>query len=193
MAGELQFVTVRVDKKSLDEVRNLLSTVRNGAETAIRRAANDTAVTARSRIVKRVSTRLHLTQTRIRKDTSILRAKFGSLVAKAVIFRRPIPLIEFPHLQSIVGVSVEVRKSRAPEFYRHRFIAQMRSGHIGIFERRLNQSTGRRYGRLPVEEQAGPAIGNVFWQNDEREIMADLMVLFQQRVIARAEFILSKA
>ena len=80
---------------------------------------------------------------------------------------------------------------RGAELYRHRFKATMRSGHVGIFERRLK--SGRPVRRLPIDEALGPGIGNVFHFNDEQVVFADMMDLFQQRVLARAEYLLSRA
>ena len=187
-----QVLSVEIDKKTLDEVRYMLDTVKNGAETAIRRAANDTAVTARSRVVDTVYSRLNLKKTRIRANTNVLKASFGSLTAKAVILTKPIPLVEYPYLTSFIGTSVSVRKSRPAELYRHRFVAKMSSGHVGIYERRLLPS-GRIAGRLPIDEQAGPGIGNVFHNNDEDAVFGDMMTLFQQRVLDRAVYLLSQA
>jgi len=187
-----QFLSIEIDEKTLDEVKFMLNTVKNGADTAIRRAANDTAVTARSRVVDTVYSRVNLKKARIRKNTSVLKAKFGSLTAKVVIFTKPIPLVEFPYITSFVGTSVSVRKSRPAELYRHRFVAKMPSGHVGIFERRL-LSGGRSAGRLPIDEQVGPGIGNIFHHNDEDVVFGDMMELFQKRVLDRAVYLLSQA
>jgi len=199
-----QFLSVEIDEKTLDEVKFMLDTVKNGADTAIRRAANDTAVTARSRVVDTVYSRVNLKKARIRKNTSVLKAKFGSLTAKVVIFTKPIPLVEFPYITSFVGTSVSVRKSRPAELYRHRFVAKMPSGHVGIFERRQGIFGGavhfgkkisfsKPVGRLPIDEQAGPGIGNIFHHNDEDVVFGDMMELFQKRVLDRAVYLLSQA
>jgi hypothetical protein len=63
---------------------------------------------------------------------------------------------------------------------------------VGIFERKMLPS-GKITGRLPIEEQAGPGIGNVFHFNDEAVVFDDMMALFQQRVLDRAVFLLSQA
>jgi hypothetical protein len=190
--ASLSFMTIEVDKKTLDDVKYMLDTVKNGAETAIMRAANDTATTARSRIVKTVSERVNLLQKRIREDTNIEKANLSKLDARAIIYRRQVPLVEFPHITSFVGTSVSVRKDRNAELYRHRFKATMRSGHVGIYERRMRGS-GRPYPRLPIDEALGPGIGNVFHYNDEQIVFSDMMDLFQKNVFDRATYILSQA
>ena len=190
----MAFIEISVDQKTLDDVNFMLDTVKNGAKKAIVRAANQTAVTARSRIVKVTSDRLHLLQKRIREDTRVTKTNSVERGAKVNISRKPIPLVEFPHLASFVGLSVTVRKTRQAEFYRHRFVARMPSGHTGIFERAISNRSNKLFvDRLPIDEAVGPAIGNVFHFNDEQKLFSDMMELFQQRVIERAEFILSRA
>lgn len=189
--ASFDFITVEVEKKTLDEVKFMLAAVEGGAAKAIIRASNDTAVTARAKIVDKTFARLHLKKARVRENTSVFKTNTLTIGARAVIFKRPIPLVEFPHITSFVGLSVEVRKNKGPDFFRHRFKAQMRSGHTGLFERALRN--GDPVGRLPIDETYGPAIGNVFHHNDEAELFDEMMLLFQKRVLARAEFILKSA
>ena len=72
-------------------------------------------------------------------------------------------------------------------------VGKVKKDIVGIFERKMNTFTGKPYRRLPIEEQAGPAIGNVFHYNDEQKLFNEMMLLFQKRVIDRADFILRKA
>lgn len=195
----LSFVTVEVDKKTLDEVKNMLSTVRNGVATALKRAADQTAATAREEIVRTTQSRLHLPYTRIKQNTGVFKARFGSTTAWAVIYRRQIPMVDFPHLFSpIIGTSVSIRKENGPEIRRHSFKATMKSGHVGIFERgigKLGDSNAGEEpaGRLHIDEQYGPSIGNVFHYNDEAEVMRRMAAVFSLRLLARAEYLLSRA
>lgn len=189
--ASFDFIKVEVEQKTLDDVKFMLASVEGGAAKAIIRASNDTAVTGRSRIVDKTFARLHLKKARVRENTSVFKTNNLNIGARAVIFKRPIPLIEFPHITSFVGLSVEVRKNKGPDFFRHRFKAQMRSGHVDLFERALRN--GEPVGRLPIDKTWGPSIGNVFHHNDEEELFKELMLLFQKRVMARAEFILKSS
>jgi hypothetical protein len=194
MAGYrvMSFISIEVDGKTLDEVKFMLATVKNGAERAIIQASNRTAITARSRVVKTTASRLNLLQKRIKEETRVIPTKSASIGARVQISRKAIPLIDFPHLESFIGVSVAVRRSGPDRVYKHRFISQMRSGHVGIFERRL-RSSGVPVGRLKIDEKAGPSIGMVFHFEDEKKLFDEMMLLFQQRVIARAENLLRRA
>lgn len=189
----MAFLSIEVDEKTLNDVKFMLDTVKNGAEKAIIRAANQTAVTARSRVVKTTNERLYLTQKRIREETRVTKTNTVKVGASVHISRKALPLVDFPHITSFVGLSVTVRRARAAEFYRHRFVARMPSGHVGIFERRFSSKTGKPAGRLKIDEVPGPSIGMVFHSNDEKKLFDEMMILFQERVIARAEFLLSKA
>ena len=185
-------LSVEVNEEQLAAVQYMLSTVKNGARDAIRRAANKTATTAQSRVVKKLYETMSLTQKRIRQDTKILRANFKNLTAKVSVSSKPIPLIEFTHgLQLKSGINVTVRRGNKVK-YRHRFIAKMSSGHIGIFEREL-LFAGKSVGRLPIEEKFGPGTAIVFHFNGEDIVFADSAQIFEKNLDAEINFILTKA
>jgi hypothetical protein len=187
------FVSIEVDNKTLDEVKFMLATVKNGARDAIRLAANQTAGTARSEIAKTVASRIQLTQTRIKKDVRIRKASFTKTTAEVWILSKFVPLIDFPHTVRLRGgINVGIRKGRARELFRHKFEATMSTGHRGIFERRMFAS-GKVAGRLPIDESFGPRIGSVFHANDEQRVFSEMMALFQKNLIQKAEFLLKKA
>ena len=187
-----QSLSIEIDKEQLADVKYMLSTVKNGARDAIRRAANRTATTAQSRVVKKIYETMSLTQKRIRQDTKILRANYTNLTAKVSVSGKPIPLIEFTHGKQLKsGINVTVRRGNKVK-YRHRFIAEMSSGHIGIFERKL-LTGGIRAGRLPIEEQFGPSTAMVFHFNGEDIVFADSMQIFEKNLDAEINFILTKA
>jgi len=184
-------LSIEIDKEQLAAVNYMLSGIKNGARDAIRRAANRTATTAQSRVVKKIYETMSLTQKRIRQDTKILRANFTNLTAKVSVTGKPIPLIDFTHgTQLKSGINVTVRRGNKVK-YRHRFIAKMPSGHVGIFERKP-LSGGGRAGRLPIEEQFGPSTAMVFHFNGEDIVFADSMLIFQKNLDAEINFILSK-
>ena len=68
----------------------------------------------------------------------------------------------------------------------------MASGHTGIFERK-SLSSGKRAGRLPIEEQFGPSTALVFHYNGEQEVMKEMSELYPQKVLEQAVFLLNKA
>lgn len=182
---------IEIDPNDLAEVQFMLATVKNGAETAIMRAANDTAVTARSRIVDTAYARLNLKKAEIRESTNVIKAFPGNLKATAYIMKKHIPLFKYPHLASYVGVSVAMRKSSPSTIFRHKFLATMKSGHTGIFER--DYVNGKAVKRLPIEEGFGLKVGEVFHYNDEEAVFADMQDLFSKRLLERADYLLSSS
>jgi hypothetical protein len=189
--GSFNFIKLEVDKKTIDDVKNMLSAVLGGAEKAIIRAANDTAVTARSRIVDTVYSRLNLKKTRIRDNTNVFKTNDAKRGATAVIYNQPVRLIEYPYIPSIVGLSVHMRRDAGAELFRHRFEATMPSGHFDLFERSIRQ--GKPVGRLPIDKTYGLSIGKTFHFYDEKKLVEEMATLFQQRVLDRAIYILSRA
>jgi len=187
-----QVLSVEIDKQTLDQVKYMLDTVKFGVNDALRIGANKTAETAQSRVVKSLATNLTLTQKRLKSDTELVRARFENLSSKVIVKSKPIPIIDFKHgTQLRTGINVEVRPTQKVK-YKHRFIATMASGHTGIFERK-SLSSGKRAGRLPIEEQFGPSTALVFHYNGEQEVMKEMSELYPQKVLEQAVFLLNKA
>lgn len=189
-------LTVSIDQAQLDAVYKMLdgfigtATSEKGADAALRRSLNKTIDHAQSSVVKRVASEVNLLQKNVRPYTSTAKANFTELSGKVVISRHAIPLVDFPYITSIVGTSVSVRTSRPAEFFRHRFAATMRSGHTGIFERRL--MNGRPVGRLPIDETFGPSPGMVFYENGDPD-MEEIADFFARTLDHEVEYILSQA
>jgi len=202
--AELGIIQVQVDRQSMDKAKFLLETVENGVETALRRAANKTADTGKSRVARRVSevTPLPINKV-IRPRIRVGRAYFGSTTAVVFISRKPLMLVQFPYLAApLVGVSVEIKRGK-PIIFRHGFEATMKSGHTGLFERRYH-SGGVPVSRLPIgqgpvsgkgarSEMVGPSIGMTFDQNGGDQVTEDLSDIFAKNLIHEAEYLLSKA
>ena len=90
-----QVLSVEIDKKTLDEVKYMLDTVRYGVNDALRIGANKTAETAQSRVVKSLASDLTLTQKKLRADTELVRAYYENLSSKVIVKSKPIPIIDF--------------------------------------------------------------------------------------------------
>ena len=200
--AEQSFFSIEIDKKTLDEVKTMLSAVKNGARDALRIAANKTDETARSRAVKKVNETVTLTQKRIREETKLKRANYTNLSSKVTISGKPIPLIEFKHGKQLKsGINITVRRGKK-EKWAHVFVAQMSSGHTGIFGRREYYLSTRKRGnvlphgyvsRLEIDEKFGPSTPLVFHFNGEDEVWEEAAILFQKKVLEQAIFLLNKA
>ena len=81
-------------------------------------------------------------------------AAFGATI-------RRIPLIYFKARQTATGVTARLTGGAGQ--YPSAFIARMRSGHEGVFQRKFIGSIGtRRVKRLSIVELFGPSLGHVF-------------------------------
>lgn len=90
--------------------------------------------------VKRVREALHLRK-------SLTATAIGGMHVAIDVEGTPVPLSAYPHRQTQKGVSVSVNVGKR-SLVAHGFVAQMRSGHEGIFKRRSKA-------RLPIDEQLG--------------------------------------
>lgn len=167
-------ITVAISEEQWRDLENQLGHIRGGAERAARNAINKAASKARTRVVKRLAGILNLKQDYIRGVVTLIPATPKKLVAVVRLTKKGIPLIDFPARQTRRGVVVRTRKGRPGELLRGTFLATMKSGHRGVFERRSRTKPGlkrrewrgkgaKRYKtELPIEERFGPTPMGIF-------------------------------
>lgn len=150
-------VSVIFNKRQLDEVQRVLRAIPRGWQTAASRAINKTALTVRSKIVKKIREYMPIKQKEIRKKVTLKKATRTFLEAIIRIKGGRIPLIDFGARQTAKGVTYKLqgRKHRLV----HAFIGTMLSGHTGVFER-----TG--LSRLPIRERFGPSVLSAYLKHD---------------------------
>jgi hypothetical protein len=73
------------------------------------------------------------------------KAAIRDLVWREKVSGKPVPLSQFPHIQTKRGISVRVNVGGGTKRIKSAFVATMRSGHVGIFRRK-----GKA--RLPLQE-----------------------------------------
>lgn len=132
--------------------------LRGGAPAAIARAVNRAAVSARAAMLPPMSKDLGTTQALLREGKYAVRLRQASPtdpVARLSARAAGIPLIDAgakgPEPSRGKGRGVSARGRRFP----HGFIATMKSGHRGAFERRTKK-------RLPIRELRTELISRVF-------------------------------
>lgn len=141
-----------------DAIRGLKA-LRTRAPYAVARAINKSAMSARTEAAREISADIGLRVGLVRGEISVDRATPERAIATIGVRGRRIPLIEFgargkePSRGRGRGVTYRMRgvRMRLP----HAFIAQMRSGHRGVFKR-------TRTKRLPIVELHGPSLARVF-------------------------------
>ena len=147
-------VSVRFNVKGLEDG---LDRLRRKAPLAIRRAVKRAGTSARTVMVKEIAKDTGLASKGIKKEIRI--NELGTTEIQIEVRGRRIPLIHFkakgPEPSRGRGRGVSYRlpggRTRAP----HAFIATMRSGHRGVFQR-------KRSARKPIYQLHGPSLVRVF-------------------------------
>ena len=144
---------------------------RDGIEAALTRAVSKAGSDA-ARFMRTVSGRMVRHRKRfkagaVREGTPLYfprnRQSLESLVWEMKVSGKPMGLVDFPHRQTSKGVSVAVNTGKR-SVIRSAFVAVMRSGHRGIFTRRIIGS--KRVGRLPIDELLTTRLSDVFQDHD---------------------------
>lgn len=147
----------------------LLKKVDNSLRKATARALNRTAASVLSRANKEVAKDLGLKQKDSRSALRIAKATENAPRALVIATGKRIPLIAFvkPSVPEQVvrqlrdlqsgrrGGGVTYVIGNVKKMLPSSFIAQMRSGHLGVFKRRGKKS-------LPIDERFGPSIPKSF-------------------------------
>ncbi|MFM0243794.1 phage tail protein [Paraburkholderia sediminicola] len=167
-------------------------------QKAVIRALNKTATQARTAASVEVrGAGYNIKASAIKKSFVIKRASRGNLVVVLTATGARIPLINYGARQTKSGVSFSVKNGR--KTMRHAFIATMKSGHIGVFER-----TGKghkkvvRNGKtvrtgLPIKELLGPSIPQSLANEAvEKALMAKIRSVFPKILEHELAFIASK-
>lgn len=134
---------------------------------AIARALKRSGDSGRTAMVKLIADDMAIGQKRVRQDikVNVIGAAGVAIVAQG----KRIPLIEFnargpePSRGRGRGVSYKLPGGRGR--IDSAFIATMRSGHRGVFERQFDT-------RLPIEEKFGPSVVKVFEKYQEQGVAA---------------------
>ena len=162
---------MQLDTASLDRAKIMMAELR-GIEPKVKsRAINRSLTSVRAEAVSLISLDLNLSQTKIRDSFTMNKATVSNPTGSVVSSSKPIPLIDFNGTRELArgGVSVQVKKTGARVKLLHAFVAVMKSGHRGVFEREAGNfgrtfqilknyaAMPKRY-RLPIEEMFGPRI-----------------------------------
>lgn len=167
MAG----IALTINAAQITKLTTELAEIRNGVPKAITSAVNKTLTTGRSMVVKRLAAEINLKQKEIRDTIGIKKATYDTLQGVITISRKGISLMKFAPkpsapvlnrtaLMKLKGVSVKTRRGKGRELLAHTFVARMKSGHVGVFERK-GRGTNRTK-RLPLHERFGPTPQGVF-------------------------------
>mgnify|MGYP001259438429 CR=1 FL=1 len=135
------------DSRDLAVWRNRV--VDSALARAVRLAGNQALRVQQKESVKTVTSRKHLkpkaVQDGLPLDFPGRGQKIEDLEWTEHVSSKPVPLSRFPHIQTKRGVSVRINKRGSTKRIRGAFVANMASGHRGVFVRK-----GKA--RLPIKE-----------------------------------------
>jgi len=126
-----------------ERISAILSAVPGAAEKAITAAVKRGQATARSTALKGITAHYSITPSNVRAETNInvrTRHDGGGIAGYVSFSGAAIPLYRFnvspktPTPRQEQHISVGVEKGKVTRF-KHAFVAKMRSGHYGVFER----------------------------------------------------------
>lgn len=150
---------IDIQLKGADEALKKLATIPNGIEKAANRAINRTATSARAIVAREISKQYYVKITDIKKTIQLRRSNRKSLSAELISRGGVIALSKYK--VSPRGVQhrgsknrplrVAVKKGAGKKTIGSAFIAQFKSGHVGVVHRK-----GKR--RFPLQELYGPSI-----------------------------------
>lgn len=149
-------IKINVDKQQLNDVLVILDSVNKGSKPVMKRAINKTLTGVRTDMVKESTKVYTAPATIIRKSIKKYIATISNLKGKTEAEHNPIPLLKFSASQTKKGVTLRVQKSKGRSRLYWAFIATMKSGHKGVFEREYTygrkmkaKKEKLKYGKLP--------------------------------------------
>jgi len=132
--------------------------LRERAPVAIARGLNKSGAQGKTVLVRAVATDLGIKQATVREKLHEEPAKSTKLVYRLSVSGKRIPLYEFKAKGRLPsrgqGSGVTAKLPGGAGRYPHAFLARMKSGHLGVFQR-----VDRR--RLPIYELFGPSLPKV--------------------------------
>jgi hypothetical protein len=164
------------DKNKYSEIMRKCSLLANEAEInkAINRAAKRAADTARAETVRQLTKEYTLPASEIRGTITTRNIGNDKLGAVMDISSGPIALTKFKGtlpkeiMPPAKGpVQVQVKKGSGATL-KQAFIAKMKNGHVGVYERRGEKS-------LPIDQKFGPSTASMFGREKETDINKAVM------------------
>jgi hypothetical protein len=170
---------IEITGTGLDKAEGFLNAFGSRAKKAVTRSVNRTVAGVRTDVVKEVRQEYAVNAKTVRSALSVRKATRGSLEAFVDVAGTRLPLIRFAPRPSKpearrpkAGVSVMVKKGQRKSVS-HAFVARMKSGHVGVFQRSGGTS-------LPIEEKYSLAVPQMVARDNVRAKL-------QENALARFE------
>jgi len=173
------------------KIKTFLKSFGKPAEVAVARSLNRAIQGVRTDSAVEVRKEYNVKATPVKKSFRMERAGLGALEAAAVASGRRIPLVDFGARpkqpggrKPVDGVSVQVKKER--KVLKHSFLARLKSGHVGVFQREGDA-------RLPINQKFGPSIPEMIGNQEVVDrIQANAEQRFSKTLDHEIDFALQK-
>lgn len=181
---------IEVSAETIERVEALLAGVPKGAERALSNAVNRGLSKIKTGAAKKVREVYTVQSSAINEatDTRIQKASTGNIAGYIHFSGYKIPLYKFKVTPKAPGIKKQVTaavKKGGGTAFENAFIAQMKSGHIGVFERETSK-------RLPVEEQMGLAMAQMAGnQNVIAELEKEAQKTVDERIVHEIDRLLN--
>lgn len=164
---------ISFDKKEMERAQALLKRIPNGTVKAASAAINKTVNGVRTDITREITKEYYVKSGVVRKTMTLQRSKPSTLSAIIESQGARMPLKKFKVLPGKVQhkgrhnrkIRAAVKKGGGKTL-NNAFVAQMRTGHVGVYVRRTNK-------RLPLKELYGPAIPQMIRSGDTSKIIEE--------------------
>ena len=161
---------VTIDKTDLTSVNNSLIAIRAGVPDAIRFATNNVLGTTKTAIKDEIQKKVTAKTTPINKTLTVKKMFVSDMSANITCKGEPLPLIGYKYSKTVKGIKVQVlQNSGGTELIKHSFVAEMKSGHKGIFWR-AERRKGIGSKRFPIGKYAKPAPPTGFRSGEMKEL-----------------------
>jgi hypothetical protein len=168
-------ITIRIDQADMERVKTLLQGVKDGTPKVMVRALNKTLTGVKTDASTEIRNIITASKKAVDGTFKTKNATVTTLSASFESSGKPLPLIEYSARQTKKGVSFQVKRDRSRFFMERAFIATMKSGHKGIFERNL-------YGAKPGVKFVSKKTKNIEYGHLPKKYRLPIHELFSSRV-----------
>ncbi|MFO7598033.1 MAG: phage tail protein [Desulfocurvibacter africanus] len=181
--------SVRLDPDDLLRAQVLLSSIPNGYRRAMVRSIDRTLITARKLATKRIREEINLKATDVKAAIKVRKARYATLEGELGVKGKHIPLVKYGARQVKRGVSIQVLKRNSRKISTAIFMAQMKSGHFGVYWRKKD-AAGQLVPRLPIKQRFGPSIPEVYSGRPIGQVMPEAAETFAKNFAHEVSYLL---
>lgn len=173
-----QLITLNVKSDVARMVKSMNRATREKVPQALSQSMNTTIVKARTVADEGIRKELNLKKKQVFKRLTIFKSNRKKLIATLIASGRPIPVVDFGAKQTKRGVSFKIKNDRGRRLVKGAFIATMRSGHKGVFQRTFKKDINPKKHGLPIDELFTTSIPQAFTNNEIKKALKKLADTF---------------